>query len=229
MPAPKPTPTVFYARDKSPLEDSIGPRESIENEEPFVKVVSDIKNYDDYESFDEDFRSVTPENTEKAAPEKRFVSRNEESSQEGSTKNVKPSPKRQRRSAADEPTIPRRPKRVTSAAPSAKDEASPTRTAVKKGPRRPIGGIQRKGEEVLGSKRGRGRPVAKRQVTRPESDTEWEVEKIVESQVDAVTRENFYLVKWKGFSSEHNTWEPKKNMGNCSRLVQDFEKKRQMA
>lgn len=66
-------------------------------------------------------------------------------------------------------------------------------------------------------------------MTRPESDTEWEVEKIVESQVDAVTRENFYLVKWKGFSSEHNTWEPKKNMVNCSRLVQDVEKKRQMA
>jgi hypothetical protein len=195
-----------------------------------VKVVSDIKNYYDYESFDEDFRSVTPENTEeKAAPEKRSISRDEESSQEDLEKKVKPSPKRQRRPAAYESAMPRRSKRLTSAAPSAKDEASPTKTAAKKGPRHLIGGIQRKGEEFLGSKRGRGRPVAKRQVTRPESDTEWEVEKIVESQVDAVTREHFYLVKWKDFSSKHNTWEPKKNMGNCSSLVKDFEKKRQMA
>jgi hypothetical protein len=199
-----------------------------------VKVVSDIKNYDEYESFDEDFRSVTPENTEeKAEPQKRSDSRDEESSQEDLNKKSKPSPKRQRRSSAnatvDESAMPRRSKRVTSAAPSARDEASPTKTAVKKGPRRPAGGIQRKGEETLRSTRGRGRPITKRQVTSSDNETEWEVEKIVKSQVDAVTREHFYHVKWKGFSNKHNTWEPKKNMGNCSRLVQEFEKKRQMA
>jgi hypothetical protein len=67
-----------------------------------VKVVSDIKNYDEYESFDEDFRSVTPENTEeKAEPQKRSDSRDEESSQEDLNKKSKPSPKRQRRSSAN--------------------------------------------------------------------------------------------------------------------------------
>ncbi|KAM0338223.1 hypothetical protein ACHAPQ_002458 [Fusarium lateritium] len=229
MPTLKPTPTVFYARDKSPLEDANRPRDSIENEEPLVKVVSDIKDYDDHESVDEDFRSVTPENAEeKAVPEKRSVSCDEENNEEESKK-VKPSSKRQRRFVAEESTMPRRSKRVMSAAPSAKDETSPTKTTVKRGPGRPAGRAQQKGEEILQSKRGRGRPPTKSQVTTHDSDTEWEVEEIVESQIDAVTNEHFYLVKWKNYSSDQNTWEPRKNLGNCSRLVKEFEKKRQMA
>ncbi|CAJ0552868.1 Ff.00g009460.m01.CDS01 [Fusarium sp. VM40] len=229
MPTAKPTRTVFYGRDKALPEDSVGPRESIENEEPFVKVVSDIQDFDDYESFDEDLRSVTPENAEeKTAREKRPVSHDEESSEEDSKAKVKPSPKRQRRSAAEESVMPRRSKRVASAAPSVKDEASPTKTAVKRGPGRPPAGIQRKGEEVMNSKRGRGRPTTKRQVTSPDSDTEWEVEEIVESRIDTTTKKQVYLVKWKGYSSKHNTWEPRKNLGNCLKLVRKFEE-RQMA
>ncbi|KIL85647.1 hypothetical protein FAVG1_11141 [Fusarium avenaceum] len=229
MPTAKPTRTVFYGRDKAPPEDSVGPRESIENEEPFVKVVSDITDFDDYESFDEDFRSVTPENTEeKAAREKRPVSHDEESSEEDSKTNPMPSPKRQRRSAAEESVMPRRSKRVASAAPSVRDEASPTKTSVKRGPGRPPARIKRKGEEVFRSKRGREQPTTKHQVTSHDSDTEWEVEEIVESRIDTKTKKQFYLVKWKGFSSKENTWEPRKNLGNCLRLVRKFEE-RQMA
>jgi histone-lysine N-methyltransferase SUV39H len=191
-----------------------------------VKVVSDIMDYDDYESFDEDLRSVTPENTEEKAPrEKRPVSRDEESNEEDSKKKLKPSLKRQRRSAAEESAMPRRSKRVASAAPPTKDKASPAKTAVKRGPGRPATGIQRKGEEVLKSKRGRGRPTTKHQVTSPDSDTEWEVEEIVESRIDTTTKKRFYLVKWKGYSSRSNTWEPMKNLGNCSRLVKQFEER----
>lgn len=194
-----------------------------------MKVVSDITDFDDYESFDEDFRSVTPENTEeKAAREKRHVSHDEESSEEDSKAKVKPSPKRQRRSAAEESVMPRRSNRVASAAPFVKDEASPSKTAVKRGPGRPPAGIQRKGEEVLKSKRGRGRPTTKHQVTSPDSDTEWEVEEIVESRIDTTTKKQVYLVKWKGYSSKHSTWEPRKNLGNCLKLVRKFEE-RQMA
>ncbi|RGP58393.1 testis-specific chromodomain protein y 1 [Fusarium sporotrichioides] len=132
------------------------------------------------------------------APEKRSVSRDEESGEEDARKKAQTSPTRQRRSAADEAPMPRSSKRVVSTTDetttprrSAADEAPvPCRskhvvlkTAVKKGPGRPASGMQRKGEEVLRSKRDRGRPTTKRQVTSPDSDTEGEVEEIVEPAV----------------------------------------------
>lgn len=75
---------------------------------------------------------------------------------------------------------------------------------------------------VTPKKRGRGRPPKK-----PESrgsQKEWEIEKIVDSQVDVITKEHFYRVKWKGFPSTDNTWEPKKNLTGCNRAIQAFEK-----
>jgi hypothetical protein len=32
-----------------------------------------------------------------------------------------------------------------------------------------------------------------------------------------------YLVKWLGYSHEHNTWEPVSNLTNCAELIQEYQ------
>ncbi|KIW01063.1 uncharacterized protein PV09_07577 [Verruconis gallopava] len=44
------------------------------------------------------------------------------------------------------------------------------------------------------------------------TDLEYEVEKILDHRTRG--RQHFYLIKWKGYPSEENTWEPYKNL-NC--------------
>lgn len=54
-------------------------------------------------------------------------------------------------------------------------------------------------------------------------DTSYEeVEKILHKR----TRfgKNHYYLKWKGFSDDHNTWEPAKNL-DCDRLIKEYEKR----
>ncbi|PHH83699.1 hypothetical protein CDD82_4661 [Ophiocordyceps australis] len=53
---------------------------------------------------------------------------------------------------------------------------------------------------------------------------EWEIETIVESCIEADTFTHFYFVKWKGFSSKFNTWEPKINLKNCPAVLKAYEK-----
>ncbi|XP_014602579.1 PREDICTED: histone-lysine N-methyltransferase SUV39H2-like isoform X1 [Polistes canadensis] len=55
----------------------------------------------------------------------------------------------------------------------------------------------------------------------------WEVEKILnKTRVNGVT---LYLVKWKDWSKNYNTWEPLENLTNCNELLQKFENKAQMS
>jgi Chromo (CHRromatin Organisation MOdifier) domain len=67
-----------------------------------------------------------------------------------------------------------------------------------------------------------GTPVAKDLHLYPEQeDLCYEVEKVLDYQ--ELGRNKWYLVKWKGFSSNENTWEPRKNLlPNCQPLLNQF-------
>jgi hypothetical protein len=51
-------------------------------------------------------------------------------------------------------------------------------------------------------------------------DDEYEVEAILDHRT--VKGRDRYLIKWKGYSSLENTWEPRKNLRNCSELLSKF-------
>jgi len=65
-----------------------------------------------------------------------------------------------------------------------------------------------------------------------EGDLEWEVEKIIKSEIISSTRkvqgrnkpmkELRYFVKWKGCAEDDNTWEPPKGMKNAQEEVESF-------
>ncbi|KAK1129066.1 hypothetical protein K0M31_020197 [Melipona bicolor] len=52
--------------------------------------------------------------------------------------------------------------------------------------------------------------------------TLWEVEKILAKKV--VRGVPTYLIKWKNWNSEYNTWEPISNLVNCADILEKFEK-----
>lgn len=52
----------------------------------------------------------------------------------------------------------------------------------------------------------------------------WEVEKILGKKVNGNTLT--YLVKWKDWGPEYNTWEPTSNLVNCSDILENFEAER---
>lgn len=209
------------------LHGNLRPRASIEGngddeeEELIPKIISDLE---DYASSEDEVDSPGPVKTEQdPKPEKRALSPEEESEEEAAGPKAPPPAKRLRRSQVNSSVPPRRSKRVASTA-SLQDEDT---SGVKK-------------EKPVAAKRGRGRPPAKTRVTktetaskrspparkkatRAESTTEWEVEKIIDSRVDADSKVLYYQVKWKGFGNKENTWEPKKNLGKCSKLIKAFE------
>src|ERR1700743_163920 len=51
----------------------------------------------------------------------------------------------------------------------------------------------------------------------------YEVEKIIDSRRRGKGVQ--YLVKWKGYSSNENSWEPSRNIDNAQELIQDFHQK----
>ena len=58
-----------------------------------------------------------------------------------------------------------------------------------------------------------------------EGQEEWEVDNVLASRRFGRKRTLQYLVKWKGFSEAHNSWEPKWNLGNADQLVKEFHDK----
>ncbi|KAI7957765.1 hypothetical protein MJO29_005982 [Puccinia striiformis f. sp. tritici] len=56
-----------------------------------------------------------------------------------------------------------------------------------------------------------------------EDKEEWEIEDILDCRERRKRRE--YLVSWKGFGPEDNSWEPRKNLANSKEALADFDKK----
>ncbi|KNE98346.1 hypothetical protein PSTG_08422 [Puccinia striiformis f. sp. tritici PST-78] len=52
---------------------------------------------------------------------------------------------------------------------------------------------------------------------------EWEVEEVLDCKGWGSRRR--YLISWKGFGPEENSWEPEGNLDNCSELLEEFKKK----
>ena len=79
--------------------------------------------------------------------------------------------------------------------------------------------IQRYVEQVEGQRKGQSAPVI------IEREEKQEVERILNKQ--QVREKNKYLVQWKGFTAESNTWEGIENLGNAKEAVEEFEKEYQ--
>ena len=69
-------------------------------------------------------------------------------------------------------------------------------------------------EQVEGQKKEEGKPVE------VEGIKEWEVEKILnKKKIRGVEK---YLVQWKGFIAEGDTWERKENLKNAEEALEEF-------
>ena len=76
--------------------------------------------------------------------------------------------------------------------------------------------IVRYKEQVKGKKKEEGKPVE------VEGVEEWEVEKILnKKKIRGVEK---YLIWWKGFTVEGDTWERRENLKNAEELIEEFER-----
>ena len=76
--------------------------------------------------------------------------------------------------------------------------------------------IVRYQEQVKGQKKEEGKPVE------VEGVEEWEVEKILnKKKIRGVDK---YLIRWKGFTAEGDTWERRENLKNAEELIKEFER-----
>ena len=75
--------------------------------------------------------------------------------------------------------------------------------------------IVRYKEQVEGQKKEEGKPIE------VEGVEEWEVEKILNKK--KIREVEKYLVRWKGFTAEGDTWERKENLKNVEEALIDFE------
>ena len=58
-----------------------------------------------------------------------------------------------------------------------------------------------------------------------EDDLEYEVEAILDKRFRPGRRHKLaeYLIKWRGYGHEHNSWEPVSHLDHCAELLQEFE------
>jgi len=78
-----------------------------------------------------------------------------------------------------------------------------------------ISRIVRYKEQIKGQKKEKGKPIE------VEGVEEWEVEKILNKKMmRGVVK---YLIWWKGFTVEGDTWERRENLKNAEELIEEFE------
>jgi len=65
-----------------------------------------------------------------------------------------------------------------------------------------------------GQKKEEGKPIE------IEGVEEWEIEKILNKR--KIRGIDKYLVRWKGFTVEHDTWERKEDLGNAREVLEEF-------
>jgi hypothetical protein len=53
-----------------------------------------------------------------------------------------------------------------------------------------------------------------------DTEQEYEVEQILNDK--RVSGKPYYLVKWKGYGTSENTWEPIENLTNCAALIRQY-------
>jgi hypothetical protein len=58
-----------------------------------------------------------------------------------------------------------------------------------------------------------------------EGHEEWEVDSVLASRRTGQKKTLQYLVRWKGFSEVHDSWEPKRNLSNASLKMKEFHDK----
>jgi hypothetical protein len=58
-----------------------------------------------------------------------------------------------------------------------------------------------------------------------EGHEEWEVDNVLASRHTGQKKTLQYLVRWKGFSEVHDSWEPKRNLSNASLKMREFHDK----
>jgi len=75
--------------------------------------------------------------------------------------------------------------------------------------------IVRYKDQVEGQKKEEGKPIE------IEGVQEWEIEKILNKR--KIRGVDKYLVRWKGFTAEHNIWERKEDLGNAREVLEEFE------
>ena len=59
-----------------------------------------------------------------------------------------------------------------------------------------------------------------------EDEFEFEVEKILGYRLFGIRKKPQYLVKWKGYSNDRNTWEPEEHLENAKELLEEFKDRR---
>jgi len=76
--------------------------------------------------------------------------------------------------------------------------------------------VQRYVEQVEGQRKEQLAPVT------IEGEEKWEVEQILNKR--KVRGKDKYLVRWKGFTAESDTWEGRENLENVKEAIEEFEK-----